>query len=219
MIQWSSHQVWGTIKFTSVTKRLGGGSVATSAAWLATASWLARSFATASWLATTCWLAAVVVMLLEHLREQAFQAALRSCARIAAVVNDFATANWLARSFATASWLARSFATTSWLTAIAVMLVEQAMKEALLLRCTSGITSACWLATASWLAGCFAAACRLASSFAAACWLYVTTRVTTLVTQFVKQAERVSIGGARSNQCDCHQSRNDYTTHREISMN
>jgi len=228
VIQWSSLQVWCAIKFTSVTKRFGVGSVATSAAWLATASWLARSFATASWLGTTCWLAAVVVMLLEHLREQAFQAALRSCAGIAAVVNDFATANWLARSFATASWLAWSFATTSWLAgcfatagwlaAIAAMLVEQAMKEALLLRCTSGITSASWLATASWLAGCFATASRLASSFAAACWLYVTTRVTTLVTQFVKQAERASVGGARSNHCDCHQSRNDYTTHRDISM-
>ena len=183
-----------------MTKPVGFGSVATSAAWLATASWLARSFATASWLATTCWLAAVVVMLLEHLREQAFQATLRACARIAAVVNDFATANWLARSFATASWLSRSFATASWLAtagwlaAVVAVLVEQTVKKTTLLRSASGVTSACWLATASWLAGCFATASRLAGCFAATCWLYVTTRVTALVTQFVKQAERASVG-------------------------
>ena len=132
MIQWSSQQVWGSIGFTSGTKRFGAGSVATSAARLATASWLARSFATASWLSATCWLAAVVAVL-----------------------------------------------------------VEQALKEALLL--ASGITSG-WLATASRLAGCFATASRLARCFAATCWLYVTTRVATLVTQFVKQAERASVG-------------------------
>jgi hypothetical protein len=71
-------------------------------------------------------------MLLEHLREQSFESALRASARIAAIVNNFATANWLARSFATASRLARSFATTSRLTAVAAVLVEQAMKETLL---------------------------------------------------------------------------------------
>ena len=129
-----------------------------------------------------------------------------------------ATASWLARSFATTSWLAGCFATAGWLAAIAAMLVEQAMKEALLLGSTSSVTSACWLATASWLARSFATASRLARGFAATCRLYVTTRVATLVTQFVKQAKRASVGGARSNHCDCHQSRNDYTTHREISM-
>lgn len=169
------------------------GSVASSAAWLATASWLARSFATASWLCTAGWLAAVAVVALEHLREQTFQAELGACARIAALVNDFATASWLGRCFASASWLARSLATASWLctagwlAAIAAVVVEQAMKKTHLLHCTSGITSA------SRLAGCFATASRL-GCFAATCWLYVTTGVTTFVTKLVKQAERASVG-------------------------
>ena len=119
------------------------------------------------------------------------------------------TAGWLA----TASWLC----TANRLAAVAAVFVEQTLKKALCLRCTSSFASACGLSTASRLAGSFATASRLTRSFTAACWFYV-TRVTTLVTKLVKQAERASVGGARSNHCDCHQSRNDYTTHREISM-
>ena len=139
-------------------------------------------------------------MLLEHLREQAFQAYFGTCARIAALVNDFATASRLAGCFATASWLARSFATASWLStacrlaAVAAVLVEQPLKKAFCLRGTSSLTTACWLSTASRLAGCFATASRLAGCFAAACWLNVATGVTTFVTQLVKQAERASVG-------------------------
>ena len=108
-----------SIGFTSATKQLNSGLVATSAAWLATASWLARSFATTGWLSATCRLAAVVAMLLEHLREHALDSALWTCARIAARINNFATASWLAGCFATASRLAA-----------AAFLVEQAAQEA-----------------------------------------------------------------------------------------
>jgi hypothetical protein len=172
-----------------VTKQSGLGLVADSAAWLATASWLA----TAGWLSATCRLAAVVLMLLEHLREQTLQSALRTCAGIAARINNFATASRLAGCFATASRLAGCFATASWLAAIAACLVEQAAKKALHLGPTSGITAS-WLATASRLAGCFATASRLAGCFASACRLDITTRVAALVTQLVKEAERASVG-------------------------
>ena len=172
------------------------GSVFASAAWLASASWLTRSFATACRLSATCRLAAIVVMLLEDLREQTFQTALGAGTRIAALVDNFASANWLARSFATASWLSATcrLSTTSRLTAVAAVLVEQTMKEALLLGSASRLATASRLTTASWLARSFAATGRLARGFAATCWLYVTTSVTTLVTQFVKQAERASVG-------------------------
>jgi hypothetical protein len=177
-----------SIGFTSATKQLNSGLVATSAAWLATASWLARSFATTGWLSATCRLAAVVAMLLEHLREHALDSALWTCARIAARINNFATANWLAGCFATASWLAGCFATASRLAA-AAFLVEQAAQESWLLGSTSGITAS-WLATASRLAGCFATASRLATANR----LDITTGVAALVTQLVKQAKRASVG-------------------------
>ena len=165
------------------------GSVASSAAWLATASWLARSFATTSWLSATCRLAAVVVMLLEHLREQALQSALRTCAGIAARINNFAATNRLSATCR----LAGCFATASRLAAVAAFLVvEQAVQKTRLLAATSGITSR--LATASRLAGCFTTASWLARSFAAARRLDITTGVAALVTQFVKQAKRASVG-------------------------
>ena len=65
----------------------------------------------------------------------------------------------------------------------------------------------------------FAAAAGSTGCFTSACGLDVTTGVTsTLVTQLVKQAKRASVSRARCNHCDCQQSWNDYTTHREISM-
>lgn len=88
-----------------------------TAGWLATASWLSRSFATAAWLffCTASWLAAVAAVLSHHTSEDAFEASAASCS--VAAVNHFCTANWLSRSFAAARRL--FFCTTNWLACIA----------------------------------------------------------------------------------------------------
>ncbi len=63
-----------------------------------------------------------------------------------------------------------------------------------------------------------AAASAGSGCFATTSGLDVTTSVTTFVTHFVKQAKRAGVDRARSNHGDCQKSRNDYTTHRDISM-
>jgi hypothetical protein len=68
----------------------------------------------------------------------------------------------------------------------------------------------------------FATAGRFASSgaggFAATSGLDIAAGVTVVATQLVKQAKRAGVDRARGDHCDRHQSRNDYTTHRDISM-
>ena len=88
-----------------------------TAGWLATASWLSRSFATAAWLffCTASWLTAVAAVLCHHASEKTLDATAASCS--VAAVNFFCTANRLNRSFAATSRL--SFCTTNWLACIA----------------------------------------------------------------------------------------------------
>ena len=192
-----------------------------SARSFASANRLARSFAATS--RSSAAVAAAVVTL-EQLREEALDA-IAASRLVAARIGYFATAGRSARCFATAGWLAGSFATADGFAAGSDFHTASGLAA-------SGVTATamtreepCQQSSAAFVgAGIaarirnFAAAGRCTSGLATACGFNVATAVTTVATQFVKQAERASVGRARSNHCDCHQSWNDYTTHREISM-
>ena len=178
-----------------------------TASWCFAAASRSSDFATASWFdfATAV---ATATTLAEQFAEQAFD--LVSAARcVAARINNFATTS---RCFATAS-RSSDFATASWFddfaasVTAAVVLSEQFLQQAELRLATRAVaTRVNDFAAASW---CW--------HFAAASWFDVTTAITAVATKFVKQAS-VSAGGARSYNSKCQQGRNEYTTHRDISI-
>jgi len=159
-----------------------------TAGWLATASWLSRSFATAAWLffCTASWLAAVAAVLSHHTSEDAFEASAASCS--VAAVNHFCTANWLSRSFAAASWL--FFCTASWLAAVAAVLSHHTSEDAFEASAAScSVAAINFFCTANWLSRSFAAARRL--FFCTTNWLACIASISFTKT---KQTERVSVG-------------------------
>ena len=185
-----------------------------TAGWLATASWLSRSFATAAWLffCTASWLAAVVAAVLSHhASEKTFDAASASCT--VAAVNFFCTASWLFYgSFAATSGL--FFSTASWLAAVAAVLSHHTSEKTL-----EAAAASCSVAAVDF----FCTANRLNRSFAATSWLsFCTTNWLACIASIsftkTEKTKRTCVGGARGDQSDCQQSWNDYTTHREFSM-
>ena len=79
--------------------------------------------------------------------------------------------------------------------------------------CRCSASAARGFAATSWFNGATTTRC-----FAATRWCSCTAAVTTAITEFVKKAERFGVSRAASNHRDCQQRRNDYTTHRGVSM-
>ena len=192
-----------------------------------------RCFATAGRLCTASRLSSTsatavtaVVVLAEQLAEHAAELA-TARGRVAARISNFATARWSctsARSGLATTAGSRKFRNRkSGSQPVSQQLVvsrEKLLEQAALWLAATGVTARIHnFATAGGAARCSQP--QVAHSkrcFAATSGLDVTTAVTSFVTQFVKQAKRASVDRARSNHCDCQKSRNDYTTHRDISM-
>ncbi|WP_231604698.1 hypothetical protein [Crateriforma conspicua] len=146
---------------------------------------------------------ASVIVLVEQLLEQSQRVAglVARCGSVAAA-NRLATADGFANgNFATASGFNNRCAA-----GVASAVTLEQLAEQTALRCRS------FAATNRFANRCtngLASANRLA---------HVTTGITSVTTQLVKQAERAGARGTAGGDRESQQSRDDYTTHREFSM-
>jgi hypothetical protein len=133
-----------------------------------------------------------------------------SAGAVAASVNDFAATN----GFGTAA-ASRCFATTSGLDDFAAAVTAAVVTGEQFLQQTE-FRSAAAAVTAR--VGDFATTSRSGNKLLATAGGFdVATAIAAVATQFIEQAS-VGVGRAKCNEGDCQQSRNDYTTHRDISM-